>query len=449
MPRITMLGAGSAFTPKLVTDIALVEDLGPSEIGLVDIDPKRLKIIAPLCRKILDLCGREDWKLTGATDRREVMKGSDYLVNFIEVSGTKTVRYDNDIPEQYGVTQCIGDTIGPGGVMKALRTIPAWLDILQDAERLCPNALVLNYTNPMSMMTLAALRGFAMPVVGLCHSVQGTSRKLARWLKIPYEQFEWTCGGINHMAWFTSLARNGKDQYTRLHRVCREPAVYEEDPIRIEMMWATGYFVTESSGHFSEYVPYFRKRKDLIRKYTRDRYRGESGFYARDWPGWRKRDDAHRKAQLAGKAEITTERGHEFASIIIEAAETNRPAVIHGSVLNTGLIPNLPVTGVVEVPVMIDRNGFNPVCFGPLPEVVAALCRSNMAVFECVVQGILDRDPEQIHHAMLLDPNTASVCSPREIRDMTDDLIKAERRYLPDWLAKRRPLPAPRPAPKA
>jgi len=437
MPKITMLGAGSGFAPRLVTDIAHIEGLAQSEIRLVDIDPKRLKIIAPLCRKIMDLCGREKWGLTATTDRREVLAGSDYLINFIEVSGVKTVRLDNDIPEKYGVTQCIGDTIGPGGIMKALRTIPSWLEILGDAERLCPKALVLNYTNPMSMMTLAAVRASRLPVVGLCHSVQGTSEHLARWLKVPYQDFRWRCAGINHMAWFTELTYRGKDQYPRLHRICQAPEVYEQDPIRIETMWATGYFVTESSGHFSEYVPYFRKRRDLIRKYCRPHYRGESGFYARDWPKWRRDVDAHRRRQLAGKAELSLRRSHEFASNIIEAVEKNQPTVIHGSVLNAGLIPNLPAEGVVEVPVMIDRSGLNPIRFGPLPEVVGALCRSNMAVYELTVQAILEKDAEKVYHAVLLDPNTASVCSPAETRRMTDELLKAERRYVLPWTQSR------------
>jgi len=439
MPTITMLGAGSAFTPRLVTDIAHIEGLGRSEVRLVDIDPKRLKIIGPLCRKILDLCGRQDWALTATTDRAEVLPGSDYLVNFIEVSGVRTIHLDVDIPAKYGVTQCIGDTIGPGGVMKALRTIPPWLAILRDAERMCPGALVLNYTNPMSMMTLAAVRASSMPVVGLCHSVQGTSKQLARWLKVPYEDFQWRCAGINHMAWFTELAHKGKDQYPRLFKICRTPEVYEQDPIRIEMMWATGFFVTESSGHFSEYVPYFRKRKDLIKRYCRSRYRGETGFYARDWPTWRKDADSRRRKQLAGTADLKLQRSHEYASSIIEAVETNRPTVIHGSVLNAGLIANLPADGVVEAPVMIDRNGFNPIRFGPLPEVVAALCRSNMAVYELTVQAILEEDAEKVYHAMLLDPNTASVCSPAEIRQMTGELVKAERRYIPAWAQKRSP----------
>ena len=341
----------------------------------------------------------------------------------------------------------VGDTRGVAGIFRALRTIPVLLDICRDIEQLCPDAIFLNYTNPMSMMTLAAVRTSPLPVVGLCHSVQGTSRKLARWLGVPYQELRFRCAGINHMAWFTELSWKGKDQYPRLYRLCRRPEVYEEDPIRIEMMWATGYFVTESSGHFSEYVPYFRKRADLVERYCRSGYRGESGFYARDWPQWRKDADNLRRKQLAGKAEIKLQRSHEYAADIIEAAETGRPTVIHGSVLNAGLIPNLPAEGVVEVPVMIDRTGLNPIRFGPLPEVVAALCRSNMAVYELTVEAILEEDPEKIYHAMLLDPNTASVLSPAEIRQMTEELLKAERRYIPAWAARRPRNRAGSPAP--
>lgn len=440
MLKITLLGAGSGFCQPLFTDILSIDGIDDSGvIGLVDIDAKRLNVNVRLMKKILELKGKSGWRVEASTERTDVLPGSDYVINTIEVSGVHTVRFDNDIPLKYGIDQCIGDTIGPGGVMKALRTVPVWLEILADVRALCPNALVLNYTNPMSIMSLAAVRSLdGQPYVGLCHSVQGTTKALAGWLKVPYEEFVYRCGGINHMAWITSISRKGRDLYPKLHKLAHDPEILEHDPVRFEIMKQFGYFVTESSGHFSEYVPYFRKRKDLIKKHCRDGYRGGSGFYADSWPKWRGDVDKKRRDMANGKRDIPLGRGHEYASDIIEAHRLGQQKTIYGSVANTGLIPNLPQAGVVEVAVSVDRTGFNPTYFGPLPEQVAALCRANMAVFELTVNGILNRDRESMVHAMMLDPLSAAVCSPAEIRQMADELFEAEKKYLPSWCKPRR-----------
>ncbi len=435
MVKITLLGAGSGFTYPLFTDILLIEGLDAGVISLVDVDKARLEVNVRLMNKVLEAMGKKRWRVEASTDRAVALKKTDYLISTIEVSGTRCVRYDNDIPLKYGIDQCIGDTIGPGGVMKALRTLPVFLDILADARRYCPKALIMNYTNPMSIMTLGATRFTDQPFVGLCHSVQGTSKKLARFLDIPYEELVWTCGGINHMAWFTRLEHKGRDMYPRLREAMKRKAIYEQDPVRLEMMKEFGYFVTESSGHFSEYVPYYRKRKDLIKRHCREKYLGGSGFYAREWPGWRKDTDKKRRDWASGRQALPPfKRGHEYASDIVEAHCLDRPKTVYASVPNTGLIPNLPHTGVVEVATLVDKRGYAPTCFGPLPEQVAALCRSNMAVFELCVQGVLNKDRESIVHAMMLDPLSAAVCSPSEIRKMAGDLFRAEKRYIPDWL---------------
>lgn len=430
MPKITMLGAGSAFTSNLAKDIMLIPGMDQGLFALVDIDEERLKMAHLLVQKVIDLTGK-DWKVISSTDRRKVMEGSDYITNTIEVSGVATVGFDNDIPLKYGVDQCIGDTIGPGGVMKALRTIPSWVKILKDAEELCPNALVMNYTNPMSMMTLAANKVSKLPVVGLCHSVQGTSKQLAGYLDIPYEELKWDCAGINHMAWFTKLEHNGKDMYPVLREKAKDPEIYEKDPVRFETMLQLGAFVTESSGHFSEYVPYYRKRKDLVKKYAREGYLGGSGFYATSWPKWREETLEHMKKKASGEENYEMERSHEYASVIIEAHYFNHPAVIHGNVLNKGLIENLPFDGIVEVPVLIDYNGYHPCRFGRLPAQLAALNTANMAVFELGVKAALECDKEAAIHAMMVDPLTAAVCSPEEIRSMANELFEAEKDYLP------------------
>lgn len=430
MARVTLMGAGSAvFSRQLLTDILLIPDLDGGSFALVDIDPVRLEMAHQLAEKVVALTGK-NWTVEASTERRKVMGGSDYLINFIEVSGLQTVQSDHEIPLKYGIKQCIGDTIGPGGIMKALRTGPAWLDILHDAEELCPDALVMNYTNPMSILTLAALRATDMEVVGLCHSVQGTSERLASYADVPHQEMQWRCAGINHNAWFTELTHQGEDLYPLLMERAREPAFFDQDPVRFEVMLQLGCFVTESSGHFSEYVPYFRKRNDLIEKYDRDGYRGQTGFYAECWPIWRSALDKYAHQMIQGEAEIELSRSHEYASYIVEAVETGAPARIHGNVLNSGLIDSLPQDGCVEVPCLIDANGINPCHFGSLPTHLAALNQVHMAVHELVVTSLLEGDREAAVHALMLDPLTAAVCSLEEIRSLFDELYEAEREFI-------------------
>jgi alpha-galactosidase len=432
MAKVLMLGAGSAFTSRLAIDIMNIPELDGGIFALVDIDEERLVLSHRLIEQLNQRMDKK-WKVISSTDRREVMAGSDYLINSIEVSGLATVKYDYEIPLKYGVDQCIGDTIGPGGVFKALRTIPVWVEILEDAEELCPDALIMNYTNPMSMMMLAAAYTTDMPAVGLCHSVQGTSKQLAGYLGIPYEELNWKCGGINHMAWFTQLTHNGQDMYPLLKEKAGEKDIYERDPVRFETMLQLGAFVTESSGHFSEYVPYFRKRKDIIDKYCRKGYLGESGFYANNWPLWRKQRDINIEAWISGEKELSMNRSHEYGSVIMEAHLTGKPAVIYGTVPNLGLIENLSWDGVVEVPVMVDKKGYHPCRFGALPPQLAALNMSNMAVYELTVKAALEKDKEAAIHALMLDPLTSAVCSLEEIRKMGMELFEAEKEYLPDF----------------
>jgi len=432
MVRIVMLGAGSGFTHSLSGDIMQLEGVDGGEICLVDIDPKRLRLAKGLVDKIADILGaRKAWKITATTDRRKVLPGADFIINTIEVSGTQTVRIDNDIPLEYGVSQCIGDTIGPGGIFKAMRTVPVWIDVLRDAEQLAPDAFVLNYTNPMSIMTHAAMLVTDLPVVGLCHSVQGTSKLMADYCGLPYEELTWQCAGLNHMAWFTRLEHQGRDLYPALKKkVVRDKKLWERDPVRFDFMLHFGYFVTESSGHFSEYVPYYRKRKELRKTYCRPGYLGGDSFYANEWPGWRRGADVHRSKIMKGREELKVGRSHEYASSIIQAIVTDKPFVFHGSQWNTGLIDNLPFDGVVEVPVLVDKTGYNPCHFGPVPEQCAALNRQHMAVNKLTAEACVEGDREKAMHALLLDPLTSAVCSPAEIKEMFDRMFKAERKYL-------------------
>ena len=428
--KVAILGAGSTvFARQLMTDLLCTPGLEQGTFALVDIDAERLELSHRLGEELVNRSGR-NWTVQAATDRLQVLAGCDYVINTIEVAGLRNVRPDYEIPLKYGVDQCIGDTIGPGGIFKMLRTGPTWLEILGDLERQCPGAVVMNYTNPMSALTLLALRASRLAVVGLCHSVQGTARRLASYLDVPYEELRFRCAGINHMAWFTELRYEGEDMYPRLHEAARDPEIYESDPVRFEVLQHFGAFVTESSGHFSEYVPYFRKRPDLLQSYTRERYLGESGFYAKNWPRWRAEAEETSRAQLAGESEIILSRSSEYASVIVEAVEMDRPAVIHGNVLNDGLIDNLPVGGCVEVPVLVDGTGLHPVHFGPLPPQLAALNAAHMYVHELMVQAVMERDRGAALKALMLDPLTAAVCSPEEIRRMFEEMWEAEQADL-------------------
>ena len=325
-------------------------------------------------------------------------------------------------------------------MFKGLRTIPVWLEVLADVERLCPQALVLNYTNPMSMMCLAAARTSSVPVVGLCHSVQATSLLLAARAGIDVRDMAWECAGINHLSWFTKLEHDGVDLYPMLMDKARadlagEPTVWwdEGDLVRKDMMLHFGAFITESSGHLSEYLPYYRKRPDLRERYLRAAYEGESHFYSSNWPQWRENADAQRDRMLAGEESIEAKRSWEYASWIIEAREKDVPYRIHGNVPNRGgLIENLP-HGIVEVATMIDRAGIHPTRYGRLPPQMAAICASNMAVYDLGAQAAIERSKEAAILAVTLDPLTAAVCSPAEARAMVLELFDAEADYLPGF----------------
>lgn len=459
--KITMLGAGSAFTPRLMNDILRIPRDQGGTIALVDIDRERLETMTKLVTRLALQLGKTNWKVVGSADRRKVLPGTDYIVNCIEVSGTACVRFDNDIPAKYGIDQCIGDTIGPGGLFKSMRTIPVWLQVLKDAEELCPQALVLNYTNPMAMMCLAAGRTSSMQVVGLCHSVQGTSQLLADRAGVSIGEMDWECAGINHLAWFTKLEHKGRDLYPLLKRKAAtdlaraikegrpkkakrlnhwqwEAPEWHKDIVRKDMMLHFGAFITESSGHLSEYLPYYRKRKDLIQTYSREGYDGGTSFYADNWPTWRKSADKQRARMLAGKEAMEWERSWEYASWIIEAREKDTPFRIHGNVMNNHkgagqLITNLPADGCVEVACMIDQNGINPTRFGSLPAQMAGLCDSNMRMFDLGAQACIERSIEKAIYALMLDPLTAAICSPAEIKQMALEMFKAEKKFLPGY----------------
>lgn len=464
--KITMLGAGSGFTPRLLNDVLRTPGQQGGTIALVDIDRSRLRTMTQVIKRLVAERGQaERWKVIASEDRTKVMGGSHYLVNCIEVSGLACVQHDNDIPLKYGVDQCIGDTIGPGGLFKALRTIPVWLEVLKDAERLCPEAWVLNYTNPMAMMCTAAARTSTMKVVGLCHSVQGTSHLLAQYAGVPFHEMEWACAGINHLAWFTTLRHHGKDLYPALYaqfekevalglveaeaglaewdstdvRIHKDHVIRTKthDLIRKDMCLAFGAFITESSGHLSEYLPYYRK-SEAGRKLLRLGYEGGSRFYATNWPTWRAGADSERKAMVKGEMSMDWSRSWEYASWIIEAREKDAAFCIHGNVMNTAdgagpLISNLPSNACVEVSCLVDGQGVQPTRHGALPPAMAAISASNLAMFDLGAQAAIERRKDLARQALLLDPLTAAICTPREIQAMTLEMFAAEAEYLPDY----------------
>ncbi len=474
--NITFLGAGSGFCPTLARDVLLMPGADKGEFRLCDIDKDRLDMMHQVVAKLIKDAGRADgWSVRSSTDRRELLKGTTYAICCVEVSGTACVAFDNDIPLKYGVDQCIGDTLGPGGLFKGLRTIPVFLDILRDMREICPEAIMLNYTNPMSMMVLAA--GRAVPeiqLVGLCHSVQGTSHLLAGYAGVPYEEMEWECAGVNHLAWFTTLKHKGQDLYSTVlydkfrkeielgyteaaegkaifdslyagHGVKVEQPYKTTDLVRKDMCVHFGAFITESSGHLSEYLPYYRKSK-AGQALLRRGYEGGSRFYATNWPNWRKGADEHRAKLVAGEAKIELKRSWEYASWIIEAREKDSPYRIHGNVMNHAvtadkrnageagkLITNLHGDGAVEVSCMIDRNGINPTRYGKLPAQMAHICCSQQAYFDLAATACINKSKEAAVHALMLDPLTSAVLSPKEIRDMTNEMFEAEKEYLPGY----------------
>jgi len=408
-----------------MTDILCTPGLDSGTFALVDIDPRRLDLAHRIGEMLVKESGRA-WRVEATTHRQKALPSCDYVINSIEVAGLRNVRHDYDIALKYGVDQCIGDTIGPGGVFKMLRTGPAWQEIVLDIEKLCPSALVMNYTNPMSALTLLALRATGLQVVGLCHSVLNTAEQIACYLDVPADELRFRCAGINHLAWYTELRHDGRDMYPRLAERARDPEIYDSDPVRFEVMKHFGAFVTESSGHLSEYLPWFRKRPDLVARYTRGGYRGESGFYANNWPAWRQGGDDSIREALDGRAPLHLKRSGEYASAIIEAIEMGTTCVIHGNVLNRGLIDNLSAEGCVEVPVLVDATGLHPVKFGPLPPQMAALDRAHAAPHELMVAAVLQRDRNAARHALLLDPLTSAVCSLAEIDALFNEMWEAE-----------------------
>lgn len=442
MPKITVIGAGSVvFTRNLCSDILLTPALQESTIALMDIDPERLAQGHDLVQAIIDQRGLKA-HVEATTDRREAVRDADYVITTFQQGGLDAYELDIEIPQRYGVEQCVGDTLGPGGVFRALRTIPVLIDLCHDMDQLAPDALLLNYVNPMATNCWAVDVASGRPFVGLCHSVQGTSEMLAEWIEVPYDEVVFVCAGINHQAFFLEFRRGKEDLYPLIWEAIERPEVYAQEPIRIELMKYFGYFVTESSGHASEYIPYFRKTAQMVDEDLVPRFKdpinywfdfGRTGGYLRHCIERFAEAQQEYKELLEGVKDLPSERTHEYGSYIIEAIETNRLARINGNVPNDGLIDNLPQGCCVEVPCLVDGNGVQPTKVGALPTQLAALNRTNVNVQELIVEAALTGDVEAIYHAVMLDPLTAAVCTLPQMRYMVDEMLAAQAQWLPQF----------------
>jgi alpha-galactosidase len=443
MPKITFIGAGSlVFTRNLCNDILLTPSLEESEIVLMDIDPQRLEMAYTIVQALIEKRGSKA-KISATLDRRAALRGTDYVIATFQQGGMEAYKLDIEIPQRYGVGQCIGDTLGPGGVFRSLRTIPVLLDICSELDQLAPEALLLNYVNPMAANCWAVDVDSGRPFVGLCHSVQGTSEMLARWVDIPYEQVQFLCAGINHQAWFLEFRSGEEDLYPRLWQVIKQEAPLAEEPVRIDLMKYFGYFVTESSGHASEYVPYFRKSAQMITEELVPRFSdprnawyglaATGGYLKYAAEHWAKFQEEYQHL-AAGEVPLAQQRSGEYCSYIIEAIETDQPARINGNVPNLGLIENLPQGCCVEVPCLVDANGIQPTYIGHLPSQLAAVNRTNVNVQELIVEAALNANVDAVYHAVMLDPLTAAVCTLPQIHDMVTDMLAAQENWLPQLL---------------
>lgn len=448
MPKLTIIGAGSvSFTRQILSAALSYPALRDLHIALEDVNPEALETT----RKVVGLMigqGGLPATVSVHTDQREALAGADFVICAVQVGGLEAWRLDRDIPRKYGVDQEVGDTLGPGGIFRGLRHIPVLISLLRDMEEVCPNGLLMNYANPLAPLVWAADRVSDVPCVGLCYGVAYTVAQLAGylgvgvWIDHPYtnelwdallhasvpEGVEFTFGGINHLCWILEFRHKGRDMYPEIRKIPDEPAVYESDGVRCEMLRAFGLWCTENHWHMTDYVPYFRKNPEMI-----DR------FLPRRWNLMDLVDErvvlTERKTReiLDGKRSLELRRNMLNAPKIMNAMVSGEPVRINGNVPNHGLVDNLPVECAVEVPVTVDGAGLHPHPVGSLPAQCAALCRTNTNVQELLVNGALARDREAVKHACMLDPVTAAVCTLDQIAAMTDELFEAQARWLPGY----------------
>jgi len=434
MPKIAMIGAGSlVFTKTLAMDILATEALEGSELALMSRTAPKLERMEAFIQRV---CEENDKpaKVWSTLDRREALDGADYVIIMIQVGGLEAFGHDYNIPLKYGVDQCIGDSLGPGGVFRALRTIPVLVDIAADMEELCPDAVMLNYANPMAACCLGLGLATDLEFIGLCHGVQTTLDLIGSYTDTPKEQIDHLCAGINHMGWFLSLRdkRDGRDLMPVLRENIEKPEYYVNEKVRCEVMRHFGYFMTESTGHLSEYIPWFRSSERALKLYCDEpAFGGESGAYykyanmlAEKYKG---------VDYLALESTKIEKRSVDYCSWILEAMETDNVFRLNGNVRNDGYITNLPDGCCVEVPVFVDARGLHPVTVGDLPTQLAALNQSNVTVQTLTAEAALTGNVEMAMQACAMDPLTSACCTLKEVRDMAAEMLEAEKQWLPQF----------------
>jgi alpha-galactosidase len=439
MPKICLIGAGSTvFARNILSDVLSNPELSSCEIALYDIDPVRLSTSEVMTRRICRALGLADQiKLAATTDRALALDGADFVILMMQVGGYKPATVtDFEIPKKFGLRQTIADTLGIGGIFRALRTIPVVFEIAKDMRTHCPDALMMNYVNPMAMISWAMTEAFPdIRYVGLCHSVQDTSQFLARTLGEDIADIDYLCAGLNHVAFFLKFEKrmpDGKqvDLYPRLRQLARSGDFPPDEAVRFEVMKRFGHFVTESSIHFSEYTPWFikRGREDLLSTFRLplDEYITRCEDQIAEWHQLRRELEDESKP-------IEVCRSNEYAAAIIHSCVTGKPSLIYGNVRNNGLIENLPPNAAVEVPCHVDRNGIQPIRVGRVPVQLAAIMRSNINVQELAVAAALTGNRDHIYHAAAMDPHTAAELSLAEIEKLVDALITAHGTLLPEF----------------
>jgi alpha-galactosidase len=433
-PKITFIGAGSTvFAKNLLGDILSFPELGEATISLFDVSEDRLRTSEIVAQKTAATLGCRP-QIEATTDRERALADANYAISMIQVGGYKPCTVtDFEIPKKYGLRQTIADTLGIGGIMRALRTVPVLVEISRDMERLCPEVVHLNYVNPMAINCWALSGLSRIKTVGLCHSVPHTAAELANDIGVPVEELNYIVAGINHVAFYLRFERNGEDLYPALRRVVEEGRVPKTNRVRYDLFKRVGYFVTESSEHLSEYVPWYIKsgRPDLIEKFNipLDEYPRRCEAQMANWQALRK--------QLESSADaLKVTPSVEYGSSIIHSLETGQPRVVYGNVTNDMLIDNLPAGCCVEVPCLIDKNGIQPVRIGKLPVQLAALMQTNINVQNLTVEALVTANREYIYHAAMLDPHTAAELDLDQIWSLVDDLIAAHGEWMPEVFRK-------------
>lgn len=434
--KIALIGAGSiVFAKTLLNDLMATPALAGATYALMSPTEIKLRRMETFANRMI-----KENSLTASvyatTDRRDAIRDADYIICMINVGGLEAFKLDLEIPLKYGVDQCIGDSLGPGGVFRGLRSIPVLAEMVKDIEEIAkPGAILLNYTNPMAACCYALGKVANVPYIGLCHGVQTTLDLISRYVNVPKTDIDYMAAGINHMGWFLKLEHKGNDLYPIFKANCEKPDYYVNEKVRIEVMRHFGYFMTESTGHLSEYIPWFRSSERALKMYCdQPSFGGESAAYLK-WTTHIAQKYGHID-YLEYESPVLEQRSAEYCSYILEAHETGVPFRLQGNIRNDGYITNLPQGCCVEVPVYVDREGLHPLRVGDLPVQCAALNQSNITVQTLAVEAGLSGDPERVMQAIAMDPLTSATCTLQEIRQMTFEMLEAEAQWLPQFAGR-------------